>query len=315
MRESPTIPPVAIASIFSFLILVGGIALYNSTSTTDTPSTIPNQATTTPQPDVKNITYMIDGESFSLVNGVATKDTVPGSASKNTLSVFGEPVYGDLSGDGVPDAALTLINNPGGSGAFFYAVLAIKQGNTYLPTNTLLLGDRIAPQPTTITNGRATYNYAMRKANEPMTAQPSIGKSLTIHYSTATNEIGELANNFEGETNPDTMTLSMKKWTWIKTTMNDGSVTIPKRSDAFSLSFAKNNTVSIETDCNRMNGQYSVKGNTLNFGALMSTKMFCEGSQENVFSQSLTEVVSYLFTTRGELILEIKMDSGVMVFK
>jgi hypothetical protein len=47
----------------------------------------------------------------------------------------------------------------------------------------------------------------------------------------------------------------------------------------------------------------------------MSTKMFCEGSQENVFSQSLTEVVSYLFTTRGELILEIKMDSGVMVFK
>jgi heat shock protein HslJ len=45
------------------------------------------------------------------------------------------------------------------------------------------------------------------------------------------------------------------------------------------------------------------------------TKMYCEGSQETEFVKMLLEVRSYFFTSKGQLILEIKFDSGVMKFR
>lgn len=135
--------------------------------------------------DVKNITYEVGGETFNLINGKATNKINPDSVTKNTLSFFGEPIYGDLNGDGqAKDAAIILVNNPGGSGTFYYAVLAINTNGKYKATNAILLGDRIAPQTIEINEGVALFNYAERKSNEPMTTQPSIGKSLWINYDT-----------------------------------------------------------------------------------------------------------------------------------
>jgi len=143
--------------------------------------------------DVKNLTYVVNGESFNLVAGVASNEITPDSATKNTLSIFGEPVYGDLNGDGKNDAVILLVNNPGGSGAFYYAVLAMNSNDDkYTPTNTILLGDRIAPQTVEIHDGVALFNYVERKASEPMTTPPSIGKSLWINYDAKTGQISEL---------------------------------------------------------------------------------------------------------------------------
>lgn len=149
-----------------------------------------------------DISYVVDRTEFLLVNGKAEKEIVPDSATKNILRVFGEPVYGDLNGDGNADAALLLENQPGGSGTFYYATLAINQGNgVYKSTNTLILGDRIAPQTVEIRDGRAVFNYAIRRADENFTVQPSIGKSLWIHIDPNTGEIGEWVKDFEGESN------------------------------------------------------------------------------------------------------------------
>ncbi|MEI6528440.1 MAG: Gmad2 immunoglobulin-like domain-containing protein [bacterium] len=114
-------------------------------------------------------------------------------------TIFGEPVIGDLNADGLPDKALWLVENPGGSGTFFYAQLLINNGSGYTPTNTMFLGDRIAPQNINIMDGRAVYNFAERRANEPMTTPPSIGKSVWINYDQKTNQIGEWVKDFEGE--------------------------------------------------------------------------------------------------------------------
>jgi hypothetical protein len=43
--------------------------------------------------------------------------------------------------------------------------------------------------------------------------------------------------------------------------------------------------------------------------------MYCEGSQEADFSKSLMKASSYHFTTRGELVFDLKYDSGIMMFK
>lgn len=262
--------------------------------------------TTSPQ-TVKNLSYIIDGTTYTLIDG---------KNAAGTVQLFGEPVYGDLNGDGdSTDAAVLLTYNPGGSGTFYYATLALKTNGEYRVTNTLLLGNRIAPQTVEIHEGRAVFNYAERKATDPMTTPPSLGKSLWIHYDTKTGEIGELAQGFEGEANPLMMNLTMKKWNWVKTSMNNDTTLIPKKENVFTLLFSQDGKVAIGTDCNRVSGIYTDKSPKLTFSNLIMTKMFCEGSDEDAFVKALENITSYHFTSKGELILEIAMDSGIMVFK
>ncbi len=170
---------VAIASIYRFNFTDGG-------------DVIPGKNF----PDVRNMTYYIDTEGFALKDGFASHLRVITSSTTNTLEVFGEPVYGDLNSDGkTNDAALWLVNNPGGTGTFYYAVLVINNNEKYQATNTLLLGDRIAPQTLEIHEGRVVYNYSERMALEPLTTQPSVGKSTWIIYDITNNLISEWTNN------------------------------------------------------------------------------------------------------------------------
>lgn len=47
---------------------------------------------------------------------------------------------------------------------------------------------------------------------------------------------------------------------------------------------------------------------------MISTKMFCEGSQETVFAELITNSSGYHFSNKGELILDLKFDSGSVIF-
>jgi hypothetical protein len=127
--------------------------------------------------DGKNTSFVIDGKEVTLVNGVSEVEAAPGSASKSTTTYFGNEITGDLTGDGVPDTAFLVTHSTGGSGLFYYAVVAMKTENGYKNTNAFLIGDRIAPQPMYISGGTTELhvNFAQRKPGEPMTAQPSQG--------------------------------------------------------------------------------------------------------------------------------------------
>ena len=104
----------------------------------------------------------------------------PGSATRIRTWVFGEPVWGDLNGDGVEDAALLLVHAPGGSGTFYYVAVALNTNGAYRGTNGVLLGDRIAPQNVSIRNGVVVANYADRRFDESMAVRPSVGKSMYL---------------------------------------------------------------------------------------------------------------------------------------
>ena len=121
-------------------------------------------------------------------------DTIVQTAQFTNFKQFGEPIYGNLNNDGLADQAVWLTDSPGGSGTFYYAELLINTGSGYKATNAILLGDRIAPQNINIQNGRAVYNFAERKANEPFTTPPSVGKSVWVNYDSKTNQISEVAN-------------------------------------------------------------------------------------------------------------------------
>lgn len=124
----------------------------------------------------ENATFTIDNEKVTLINGKFEKQ-ITDSSSKIKATMFGVPIYGDLNGDGMEDAAAFLEYESGGSGTFYYAVVAVNVGGKYVGTNAILLGDRVAPQTIQIQNGEVVANYAVRKEGEPMTTSPSVGVS------------------------------------------------------------------------------------------------------------------------------------------
>ncbi len=125
-----------------------------------------------------NSTYYFEDSAVTLQNGIA-KDVPEGSpySTFRTTQVWGETVAGDLDNNNTDDYALLLTQDNGGSGTFFYVAAAFNTDHGLIGTNAVLLGDRIAPQNITITNGLILVNYADRKPGEPMTAQPSQGVS------------------------------------------------------------------------------------------------------------------------------------------
>jgi|SRR3989344_1427780 len=133
--------------------------------------------------DYKSATFLIEGEEVTLVNGKAETEASPGSASKTVTEYFGNEAKGDVNDDGIPDLAFLLTQTRGGSGTFYYVVVALQTpAGGYIGTNAILLGDRIAPQTTEIRHTILVVNYADRKSGEPMTAQPSEGITKYIYF-------------------------------------------------------------------------------------------------------------------------------------
>jgi heat shock protein HslJ len=265
-------------------------------------------------------TYIIDGKPVTLVNGTSEVQAVPESASKITTRYFGNDVSLDLDADGREDKVFLLTRETGGSGVFFYVAAALNTENGYVGSQALFLGDRIAPQTTEVSRDPShknviVVNYADRAPGEPMTALPSVGKSIWLKLDPLTMQFGEVVQGFEGEADPSRMKLDMQKWTWISTVYNNDMTSIPKKEKAFTITFKDDGTFSATTDCNGVGGNYTVKGNQISFGEMMSTLMYCEGSQESEFTKMLGEVQGYHFTSKGELVLDLKFDSGSFIFR
>jgi heat shock protein HslJ len=283
---------VLIGGVVAVAVLVGGFFWLNSYiyQTKQGPT------------DYKDATFMLDG--------------APVTINDSSIKYFGNQAKGDLNGDTIPDLAFLITYDGGGSGTFYYVVAAIQTpANTYNGSDAVLLGDRIAPQSTEIRDGKVVVNYADRAPGEPMTTAPSVGKTLVLLLDPESLQFGEVAQNFEGEADPSRMTLGMKKWTWVSALYNDGREVKPKATDAFTLSFGSDGRFSATTDCNSMSGSYTTGANGLEFSQIVSTKMYCEGSQEAEFATMLQTAQGHHFTSRGELIVDLKFDSGSVVFK
>lgn len=102
-------------------------------------------------------------------------------------------------------------------------------------------------------------------------------------------------------------------WVWDRTVMNDDTTIIPAVNDAFTLTF-DGQKVYGTTDCNNFNGEYFLNGyNSISFGPMAQTMMFCENSQESAFLKNVTDSNSVYFD-EGNLVLLLPYDSGSVIF-
>lgn len=294
------------------LIIVGGFYILNTY--------IYNAKQAPTASDYKDAEYVIDGERVRLADGTATTSSAPDSSAHTTTQYFGNDVIVDFNGDGRQDVAFLLSRDTGGSGVFYYLVAALQTDRGYVGSEGYFIGDRIAPQTVEVSRnpshrGVIVVNYAERAPGEPMSAQPSVGKSVWLKLDPVALQFGEVVQNFEGEADPARMTLDMKTWVWVSALYNDGREIVPKEPGRFTATFGPNGMFGASTDCNHMGGTYQAADGQIAFGPLISTLMYCEGSQEQEFAQLIENASGYHFTSKGELILDLKFDSGSATFR
>ena len=180
-----------LASVTILGVLVGAVAIagfirFNFTSGGDVVSDRKSS------PEISDLTITIDTQEFAMSDGVAVIPPSQGSETANTLRLIGAPVMGDSDGDGNPDAALLVQHDPGASGTFYYAVVAINDGGSYRASNALLLGDRIEPRAVEFADGRFVYTYAERKPGDSMSERGTVEKSVTV---TVDNSAGAISSS------------------------------------------------------------------------------------------------------------------------
>jgi heat shock protein HslJ len=266
--------------------------------------------------DALNTRYVINDRAVQLVDGEAVEPAAPGSNSKMITRTWGEPLAVDLNRDGKDDAALIIAQTTGGSGTFYYLAAAIAEQGRYEGTAGLFLGDRIMPEGLAIVDSRVRVSYLARRDGESLADKPTLRRQKDVIYAPQDRNLVEVAIDFEGEADPDRMTLQMHPWKWIKTAFNDDSVKQPRMPGAFTLTFSDDGRVSGTTDCNSFQGKVTVEKHRMRFDENMAmTRMFCAGSQETAFMRMLQDVQSFFFTSQGQLIMELKYDSGSMFFK
>jgi hypothetical protein len=175
--------------------LVAGLVASNSCNEHE-----PTVATEGP----RNTSYVIEGRRVLLRDGLAETEAAPGSASTITTRHVGHELKTDLDGDGREDVAFLLTQEGGGSGTFFYVVGALATDRGYIGSDGYPLGDRIAPQAIEPSKNPRHENvivvsYADREAGEPMSAPPSVGKSVHLKLVPASMQWGIVEPDFEGE--------------------------------------------------------------------------------------------------------------------
>jgi len=125
-----------------------------------------------PRPaDPASARYEIEGQVFALAGGFAEE---PAAAGALATLIAGDPVFGDLDGDGDDDAVLWLIHQSGGSGTFYYVAAAYRESSGFRGTRAIFVADRIAPGALSIAHRLVTARYLARRPGEAMAVAPTI---------------------------------------------------------------------------------------------------------------------------------------------
>lgn len=131
--------------------------------------------------NARNSSFMINEDQISLKNGYQEK-VVKKDGVNNTITTryFGNEEVGDLNRDGENDYAFMVVNNSGGTGTFYYAVIALSNTDGRYYARSYFLGDRIAPQSSNIQSNKYVVNFATRKLGQSFVEQPSVGQTMTF---------------------------------------------------------------------------------------------------------------------------------------
>jgi heat shock protein HslJ len=271
--------------------------------------------------DLRNATYPSEWEDSGVVTltdgRYEGEPYVEGGASRLVVTLISPLAFGDLDGDGVDDAAVILVANPGGSGTF-YSLEAVRDESgepAHLASHSL--GDRAQIRSLAIEGGQIALEMVTHGPDDPMCCPTQIvrntyaleGGELVEKGSEA---IGAVEEPSEASLSPD---LVGKMWYWQSYMDTAGINNILVGDPAkYTLIFLPDGTYWILADCNSGSGRYIVDGNSLTLEPGPITLAACgPESLDAPYLAKLGDVVSFVLED-GKLFLNLKMDVGDMVF-
>lgn len=132
-----------------------------------------------------NAEYLIE----STISGTAPlrdgiyEEAIPNSSSRTIVQLGPQIAYGDLDGDHVEDAAVTLLGSSGGSGDFVYVAAVLDQDGVARPVDSVLIGDRVIIEAIRIVDATINVTWRERKKGEPMSSPPGVevSREFVLH--------------------------------------------------------------------------------------------------------------------------------------
>ena len=142
-------------------------------------------------------------------------------------------------------------------------------------------------------------------------ANPMIFTRVNLEEDADSGETGEVG---EADDAVAENSLLGATWAWEQTTYGEDTSTVVSDPSRYTLTFLADGTLITQVDCNGGSGSYSLEGDSLSFGPIVTTRMGCPGdSQASTFLQDLESVSSYGMEG-DKLALSLMADAGVMTF-
>ncbi len=126
--------------------------------------------------NLESATYLTENAregNATLEDGEFREPVAPGSAAEVVIRL-GKWSLGDIDGQGALDAAAVTVEDPGGSGTFFYLHALIKDDDDLRDAGVAFLGDRIRIEGVSVHAGVITVAMLDRMPDEPFAATPSV---------------------------------------------------------------------------------------------------------------------------------------------
>jgi len=118
---------------------------------------------------LRNFTYVLDSSGGMQVTLVDGKFNLNDAAHNMVASgQLVQSALGDLNGDGVQDAAVTLAANFGGSGTFHEMIVVLSEDGRAVQAADLFLEDRLNEKQLTISDGLITLDAVRHGPHDPL---------------------------------------------------------------------------------------------------------------------------------------------------
>jgi heat shock protein HslJ len=246
-----------------------------------------------------------------LTDGEYRKPIVEGSATELVIRLV-NVAFGDLDGDGVEDAAVILVADPGGSGTFYDLAAVINRDGNPEHVATAFLGDRADIQALSIESGQVVVDMITHGPDDPMCCPT---QRMEQTYELQGDELVQTSSQVisSGETDGSDIVGTVWKWERFDDTADQNNI-IVDNPDKYTLELRPDGTYQVKADCNLSGGGYILEGNSLTLQPGPTTLAECEpGSLYDEYLARLGEVVTFALD-EDKLVLNLKADAGDMVF-
>jgi heat shock protein HslJ len=246
-----------------------------------------------------------------LADGEYRKPIVEGSATELVIRLM-DVAFADLDGDGVSDAAVVLVTDPGGSGTFFELAAVVNRDGKPEHVATISLGDRAQIEALSVEAGQVIVEMITHGPDDPMCC-PTQQEYQT--YALQGDELVQVSSEIVSPDPAGDPAITSVEWHWsgLIETMPAAQSVVPDPEN-YTLLLQPDGVLHIKADCNMVGGSHTLEGDGLTIALGPSTMAYCgEQSLDQQYLELLSKVDGYGIED-GQLVLRLQADAGRMIF-